>query len=97
MVQPMRPLSSDSAPPNAALDGWHYSEHVAEIKARYDAPGWCHAISNYGPQPKQRMMEKGFSYAEAAVIENEVYRGLCTGDSYDACFARALAAIRGGR
>ena len=41
-------------------------------------------IRNSGPQPKQRMMEKGYSYHQAALIENEVYRGLVEGCAYSA-------------
>jgi hypothetical protein len=36
-------------------------------------------------------MEKGFTYTQASIITNEVYRGLVEGYSYDLALGRAFA------
>lgn len=36
-------------------------------------------------------MEKGYSYRQASILINEIYRGLVEGRSYDACVRTAQA------
>lgn len=74
----------------SAADGWWFGDHADEIAAARNDSTRSRRIRNSGPQPKQRMMEKGFSYFQATLISNEVYRALVEGRSYDDGFQAAV-------
>merc|ERR1712086_427737 len=84
--------SKHSLPPSS-MDEWWYEEHKEEVQAVYNDGVRCSRIQNHGPPPKQRIMERGFSHRQAAIIENEIYKGLVVGYSYDIAYRKALARI----
>jgi hypothetical protein len=72
-------------------EGWWFEDHAAAITDAYTNKARLEAIRNYGPQPRQRYMERGNSYRQATLLTNEVYRGLVAGIAYDVCIRRAVA------